>query len=105
MLEADVQRVGLATLGNVAGDLERIVVLPVPCAPPMSISSPERIPPPSVRSRGVMPSGMGWYSVTAPALTLSDMPPSTSTALRGRSGVALEPDCQSAGPCAPFTRD
>ena len=51
-----------------------IVVLPVPCAPPMSISSPARMPPPRVRSSGEKPSGIGWYSVTTPLLTFSDRP-------------------------------
>ena len=61
------------------------VVLPVPWAPPMSISSPARMPPPSVRSSGEKPSGTGWYSATAPWLTFSDSPVSTSIALLGRS--------------------
>src|SRR5215217_48245 len=60
-----------------------IVVLPVPCAPPMSRSSPARIPPPIVLSSGVNPSGTGWYSPTRPLVTLSFRSTSTSIAERG----------------------
>src|SRR5829696_5721055 len=60
-----------------------IVVLPVPWAPPMSISSPARRPPPIVLSIGVKPSGTGWYSPTRPLVTLSLRSTSTSIAERG----------------------
>src|SRR3954447_638146 len=60
-----------------------IVVLPVPWAPPMSASSPVRKPAPMVLSRGVKPSGTGWYSATLPPVTLSFRSTSTSSAERG----------------------
>src|SRR3954454_21317571 len=60
-----------------------IVVLPVPCAPPMSSSSPVRRPVPIVLSRGVKPSGTGWYSATWPDVTLSLRSTRTSRAERG----------------------
>src|SRR5262245_28109596 len=60
-----------------------IVVLPVPCAPPISSSSPARNPPPIVLSRGEKPSGTGWYCSTAPVATLPARVDSTSVALRG----------------------
>src|SRR5829696_8191861 len=60
-----------------------IVVLPVPCAPPMSRSSPARRPAPIVLSTGVKPSGTGWYSETWPVVTLSLRSTRTSSAERG----------------------
>src|SRR5215208_2826474 len=60
-----------------------IVVLPVPCAPPIRSSSPARRPPPIVLSMGVNPRGTGWYSPTFPLVTLSLRSTSTSIADRG----------------------
>src|SRR5262245_26932950 len=65
-----------------------IVVLPVPWAPPMSISSPGRSPPPSIRSSGAMPSGTGSNSARSPAATRCRTSVSTSSAERG----AIDPD-------------
>src|SRR5688500_8312260 len=75
-----------------------IVVLPVPCAPPISSSSPARMPPPSVRSSGEKPSGIGWYSLTAPRLTFSDRPDSTSRVDRGWRIEPLVSACHSLAP-------
>src|SRR5262249_1041903 len=60
-----------------------IVVLPVPCAPPISSSSPARRPVPMVLSSGVNPRGTGWYSPTLPVVTLSLGSTSTPIAERG----------------------
>src|SRR5687767_6706757 len=60
-----------------------IVVLPVPWAPPISISSPARRPRPIVLAGGVKPSGTGWYSARCPVVTRSLRSPRTSSAERG----------------------
>jgi hypothetical protein len=60
-----------------------IVVLPVPWAPPMSISSPARRPSPMVLSIGVKPRGTAWYSPILPVVTLSLRSTRTSSADRG----------------------
>src|SRR6478609_9196181 len=74
-----------------------IVVLPVPCAPPMSRSSPARSPPPIVLSSGEKPSGTGWYWSTAPTATFWARVASTSVALRGDTVARFVPTDQTPG--------
>jgi len=60
-----------------------MVVLPAPWAPPISISSPGRSPPPIVLSSGTKPVAIGWNSSTLPAATRSLRLVRTSSAERG----------------------
>jgi hypothetical protein len=60
-----------------------IVVLPWPCAPPMSMSSPGRRPPPIVLSIGTKPVAIGTRSSIVPDATRSFRLVSTSSADRG----------------------
>ena len=60
-----------------------IVVLPCPWAPPMSISSPGRRPPPIVLSIGTKPVAIGTRSSMLPEATRSFRLVSTSSAERG----------------------
>ncbi len=94
VLEADVEHVGLAALGDVARDLQRHrgLARALRAADEHQLAAADAAAEGS--SSGEKPSGMGWYSATAPRLTLSDSPSRTSIALRGcraTAGVASGP--------------
>src|SRR6185503_6581552 len=73
-----------------------MVVLPAPWAPPISISSPGRSPPPIVLSRGTKPVPMGWNSSTLPDAIRSLRLVRTSRADRGARAPASPSRRQSA---------